>query len=232
MVFIHHTINNNKTNNNINSNNNKYNINENNNNLATNDYENSNHNNTNNKIANNENKSNFKINIRKKSVYIVGDSMVKEVNGFELSKSIKYKYSVRVRFYPSAKTSCLHDHVKPVIRNQEPDHIILHTGTNDLLSDKTPVQICNDIVNLAVLSKYKDIKVTISEMVERSDFLNEKVVLVNEYLSKIWKTIELPVIKHHNIKPDFDLNQSKLHLNEKGNTIFVSNFRRYLNNLN
>ena len=63
--------------------------------------------------------------------------MVKEVNGFELSKSIKYKYSVRVRFYPSAKTSCLHDHVKPVIWNQEPDHIILHIGTNDLLSDKT-----------------------------------------------------------------------------------------------
>ena len=30
--------------------------------------------------------------IQKKSVYIVGDSMVKEVNGFELSKSIKHKY--------------------------------------------------------------------------------------------------------------------------------------------
>ena len=40
------------------------------------------------KIANNKNKSNFKYNTRKKSVYIVGDSMVKEVNGFELSKSI------------------------------------------------------------------------------------------------------------------------------------------------
>ena len=98
--------------------------------------------------------------------------MVKKVNGFELSKSVKYKYSVRVRFHPSAKTSCINDHVKPVIRNQEADHIILHTGTNDLSSDKTPVQICNDI------------KVTISEIVERNDALNEQVVLVNEYLSK------------------------------------------------
>ena len=74
--------------------------------------------------------------------------MVKEVNGFELSKSIKHKYSVRVRFHLSAKTSCINDHVKSVIRNQEADHIILHTGTNDLSSDKTPVQICNDIVIL------------------------------------------------------------------------------------
>ena len=57
-------------------------------------------------------------------------------------------------------------------------------------------------------------------------------VLINEYLSKIFKTIGLPIIKNHNIKPDFHLNQSKLHLNKKGNKTFVSNFRRYLNNLN
>ena len=74
--------------------------------------------------------------------------------------------------------------------------------------------------------------IRISEIVERNDALNEKVVLVNEYLSKICKTIGLPIIKHHNIKPDFHLNQSKLHFNKKGNTIFVSNFRRCLNNLN
>ena len=46
-------------------------------------------------------------------------------------------------------------------------------------------------------------KVTISKIVERNGALNEKVVLVNEYLSKIWKNIGLPIIKHHNIKPDF-----------------------------
>ena len=156
--------------------------------------------------------------------------MVKEVNGFELSKSIKHKYSVRVRFHPLAKTSCINDHVKPVFRNQEAD-IILHTGTNDLSSDKTPVQICNDIVNLASSIKDKYIKVTISKIVERNDALNEKVVLVNEYLSKICKAIGLPIIKHHNIKPDFHLNQTKLYL-KIGNTIFVSKFRKYLNNLN
>ena len=126
--------------------------------------------------------------------------MVKEVNGFELSKSIKHKYSVRVRFHPLAKTSCINDHVKPVFRNQEAD-IILHTGTNDLSSDKTPVQICNDIVNLASSIKDKYIKVTISKIVERNDALNEKVVLVNEYLSKICKTMGLPIIKNDNIKP-------------------------------
>ena len=87
--------------------------------------------------------------------------MVKEVNGFELSKSIKHKYPVRVKFHPWAKTSCIDDHIKPVIQIQEADHRIVHTGTNDLSSGKTPVQICNDIVNLAVSIKDKDKKVTI-----------------------------------------------------------------------
>ena len=127
--------------------------------------------------------------------------MVKEVNGFELSKYIKHKYSVRVTFHSSAKMSCINHHVKPVTQNQEADHIILHTGTNDLSSDKTPVQICNDIVNLASSIKDKYIKVTISKIVERNDALNEKVVLVNEYLSKICKTMGLPIIKNDNIKP-------------------------------
>ena len=154
--------------------------------------------------------------------------MAKEGNGSDLSKSIKHKYSVKVRFHPSAKASYINDHVKPVIRNQEADQIILHTGPNDLSSDKIPVQICNDIVNLAASIKDKDTKVTIIEIVERNDVLNEKVVMVNEYLSKICKTIGLSIIKHHNIKPDFQLNQSKLDLNKKGNTIFVSNFSEIL----
>ena len=49
--------------------------------------------------------------------------------------------------------------------------------------------------------KDKYIKVTISKIVERNDALNEKVVLVNEYLSKICKTMGLPIIKNDNIKP-------------------------------
>ena len=164
---------NNDNDNKDNNSNNKYNINENNENLATNNQEKRHYDITNNKIANNKNKSNFKINIRKKSVNIVGESMVKEVNGFELSKTMKHKYSIRVIFHPSAKTSCINDRVKTVIRNQEADHIILDTGTNDLSSEKTPVQICSDIVNLAMSIKDKDIKVIISEIVGRNDAQNE-----------------------------------------------------------
>ena len=52
----------------------------------------------------------------KKSVFILGDSMVKKVNGFYLTKDIKHKFLVKVRSFSSAKTRCMYDHAKPTIR--------------------------------------------------------------------------------------------------------------------
>ena len=167
----------------------------------------------------------------KKAVYIVGDSMIKEVKGYELSKSIRLKKPVKVRSHPSAHIRCLSDHVKPVIRNGDADHVILHIGTNDLRSEKTPVQICHEIIDLATSIKNENIKVSISGLVQRGDGLNEKVLLVNEGLSGICEKIGMKLINHKNIRPDVHLNASKLHLNKKGNSILISNFRRFLSTL-
>ena len=72
--------------------------------------------------------------------------MVKKVNGFYLTKNIKHKYLVKVRPFSSAKTSFMHDHAKPTIREINPEHIILHVGTNDLKSEKTASQIANSLI--------------------------------------------------------------------------------------
>ena len=85
----------------------------------------------------------------KKSVFILGDSMVKKVNGFYLTKDIKHKFLVKVRSFSSAKTRCMYDHAKPTIREVSPEHIILHVGTNDLNSEKTASKISNSIIDLA-----------------------------------------------------------------------------------
>ena len=62
----------------------------------------------------------------KETVFILGDSMVKKVNGFHLTKHIKHKYLVKVRSFSSAKTRCMHDHVKPTMRDFNPEHVIIH----------------------------------------------------------------------------------------------------------
>ena len=53
---------------------------------------------------------------RNASFFILGDSMVKKVNGFYLTKDIKHKFLVNVRSFSSAKTRCMYDHAKPTIR--------------------------------------------------------------------------------------------------------------------
>ena len=51
-----------------------------------------------------------------KSVVILGDSMIKHLNGWEMSKKIK-NCKVYVRSFPGAKVQCIRD---------EPDHFIVH----------------------------------------------------------------------------------------------------------
>ena len=73
----------------------------------------------------------------KETVFILGDSMVKKVNGFYLTRNIKHKFLVKVRPFSSTKTRCMYDHAKPTIRELNPELIILDVGTNNLSTDKT-----------------------------------------------------------------------------------------------
>ena len=73
---------------------------------------------------------------QKEKVFILGDSMVKNVNGFLLTRNLNHKCLVKVRSFPGAKVRSLHDFVKPTIRDFNPNQIILYVGTNDLNSEK------------------------------------------------------------------------------------------------
>ena len=167
----------------------------------------------------------------KKAIYVVGDSMIKELKGYELAKCIKHRNQVKIRSHPSAQIRCLSDHLQPVLRSNEADHIILHIGTNDLKYEKTPVQICHEIIDLATKIRDENIKVSISGIVQRNDVLNEKVLLVNDILKKICESVDIAFIDNGNIRPDVHLNQSKLHLNRRGNNILIANVRSYLTKL-
>ena len=61
-----------------------------------------------------------------KSIFILGDSIVKKMNGYELQKSIKHTKKVVVRSFSKARIRCMNDHIKPTIREENPNHIILH----------------------------------------------------------------------------------------------------------
>ena len=49
----------------------------------------------------------------KTSVFIVGDSMIKKVDRYLLTSSLKHQYLVKTRSFSTAKTIDMHDYIKP-----------------------------------------------------------------------------------------------------------------------
>ena len=124
---------------------------------------------------------------RKKRVFIIGGSMIKKVNGFLLTRNINHKFILQVRSFPGAKVKCKTDYVKPTINDFDPEHIIIHVGTNDLNSERTASQIANSIINLQQSLKSTNNTVTISLIVPRNDELNNKAHEVNNRLVNMCK---------------------------------------------
>ena len=122
---------------------------------------------------NDKNKANF---------YILSDSMTKKLNGYLLTKKIRHKHLVKVRSFSGAKISCMTDHVKPTLRDINPDHIVLHAGTNDLRTENTASQIAKATTDLAASLKNDGNTVTVSRIIQRLDELNNKANEVNRRL--------------------------------------------------
>ena len=90
----------------------------------------------------------------KKETIIVGDSMIKHVNGCEVSRD----NSVKIRCHPGATTDDIIDYVRPTAR-KKPDMIIIHTGTNDIQNKVNTLQkirkAITTIKKLMLTIKYK-----------------------------------------------------------------------------
>lgn len=115
----------------------------------------------------------------KKTVFFVGDSMEKNLNGFYITKRNKHKYLTKARSFNSAKTRCVFDHAKPTIEKINPEHITLYIGLN---WEETASQIETSITELANSLKNKTNTIHISFIITRNDGLNNK---VNEVIMEL-----------------------------------------------
>ena len=120
-------------------------------------------------------------------------------------------------------------YIKPHLE-QNPDMVILHTGCNDINSDKTPTQITVEICSLAEKARTKDRGVAVSSLIPRgdSDELNNKTKNVNEELKYLCKAKKIDFIDHVSIDGEKHLNNSKIHLNRFGTIAFAKGFLNYL----
>ena len=101
--------------------------------------------------------------------------MVKHVQGWEINRKLDYQQNVYVRQFSGAKTKCMNDYVKPCTRENDPNHIIFHVGTNDIPSTKTPECIAQSILDLAKSVLSENCNVSVSNIIPRNDQWNNKV---------------------------------------------------------
>ena len=83
-----------------------------------------------------------------KKVFVLGDSMVKHVQGWDITNRIDIKRKVYVRQFSGSKVDCMKDYMKPCIRENNLDHLIFHVGTNNVPSNKKAKCIAESIVSL------------------------------------------------------------------------------------
>ena len=173
---------------------------------------------------------------KKNYAFIIGDSMVKDVDGYLLTGSIKRKFIMKVRPFSSARTVDMQVYIKSTKCDFDPSLYLLHVGTNDLLLEDTPEAISKRIIATAESLKKEHDEVAISDIVARGDDLKEKGKTLSNILIEECKRKNIPIINLSNIDillivPQRHLNRSRLHFNSYGRSIFVKNSREFMNNL-
>ena len=82
----------------------------------------------------------------KKKVFVLGDSMVKHIQGWDITKKLENKHKVYNRQFAGSKVICMNEYVKPCIRENNPYHIIFHVKTNDIPTSKDPLSIASKLL--------------------------------------------------------------------------------------
>ena len=156
--------------------------------------------------------------------------MVKKLNGLYLTKNIKHKFLVKVRPCSSAKTRSMYDHAKPTIMKLNPEHIVLHVGTNDLNSKKIKFQFQNSqskwILYLANSLKNETSTIHVLLIGPQNDHLNNYVNDVNIRLINMCQQRNIKIINHTDtIDPSKHVNESLFYWNRYEAIEFADNFK-------
>ena len=118
----------------------------------------------------------------------------------------------------------MHDYVKPSLR-ENPYHLIIHIGINDISTKQRQEQIEKSIVELALSVKTNFCDVTLSDITVRNDGHQRKVVETNQHLNESCKE------QHDKTMTNRHLNGSKLHLNKRGTEILSNTFTESISNI-
>ena len=141
---------------------------------SNNDSDNNNFNNGgNNNPLDNENHVRH-VNNTRNTMFILGDGIVINLNGYLLTKKLRNRKLIKVRSFSGATVSCMYHQFQPTIWEFNSNHLILHVGANELKSSKTASHISRSVIDFALLLKSETNTVATWLIFPRKDSLNKK----------------------------------------------------------
>ena len=156
-----------------------------------------------------------KVVTNRKKALIKGDSIVKNIERWRPSK--RMKSSVAVKSIPGATTKGMKHHIKGCLEDNFPDSIILHVGTNNLKNKESVEDIANDIMDVSIFVRDEKTNVFVSGLTVQNDRLNDKGKNANSLLKRRCGEEKIRFVDNTNVDVGM-LNNSGLHLNERGTT--------------
>ena len=121
---------------------------------------------------------------KKKRIMTLGYSIVKDLNGWDLSQKAKiFKFSLTS--LSGTKADCSNDYVKPALK-ENPNHFIIQIGTNYVTNGGISFKaLVDSITKLTVSLKGNSNYVAISNTITRKDRWIDKVDQVNKHLAEL-----------------------------------------------
>ena len=114
-------------------------------------------------------------------------------------------------------------HIKGCLEDNSLDSIILDVGTNNLKNKEYVEDIANDIMDIVIFIRNEKTNVFVSGLTVRNDRFNDKGKSENSILKRRCGEEKTCFVDNTNINVGM-LNNSGLHLNERGTTRLINNF--------
>ena len=163
---------------------------------------------------------------------VIGDSHIRRIRRDKFNNSIENAKSY-VKGFEGAKVEHMKYHIIPMLKEQQPDIVILHIGSNNISFKNlkiNPLEIATSIVEIAQqCCSYNVNEIIISSItVKKSIRLTSIIREVNDALESLCLSRKFHFIRNDDITPDHLTDG--VHLNEYGTGILASNFVDYINN--
>ena len=80
----------------------------------------------------------------RKKIFVVGDSHVKRIKRLDFNKELRSGKAF-FRSFRCANSKQLNHYIIPTLVDDKPDVVLLHVGTNDILSNASDAELANNI---------------------------------------------------------------------------------------